>query len=263
MLRVSGFPNKLLTYNVGFRSSTQPTDYRLLFSSWEGLGVGVKAPPPLINFFARALTMSYCLNVNCQEPENPDTNLYCLSCGSELRLKERYRPMKLIGQGGFSRTYLAIDEDKPSHPPCVVKQFYPLAQSTNNAAQAAALFEKEAVRLESLGKHPQIAELLAHFHRDNCQYLVQEFIAGKNLAEVLETEGVFNETQIWELLKSLLPVLEFIHSHSIIHRDIKPENIIRRENSDKDKSKELVLVDFGAAKHATGTALLKTGTIIG
>lgn len=207
--------------------------------------------------------MSYCINVNCQEPENPDTNLYCLSCNSELLLKERYRPQKLIGQGGFSKTYLAIDEDKPSHPPCVIKQFYPLAQGTNNTEKAAELFEREAQRLESLGKHSQIAELLAHFHRDNCQYLVQEYIPGQNLAEALETGGAFKESKIKDLLKNLLPVLEFIHSHNIIHRDIKPENIIRCQLSEETESGELVLVDFGAAKHATGTALLKTGTVIG
>jgi WD40 repeat protein len=207
--------------------------------------------------------MSYCINVNCQAPENPDTNLYCLSCNSELLLKERYRPQKIIGQGGFSKTYLAIDEDKPSHPPCVIKQFYPLAQGTNHTEKAGELFEREAQRLESLGKHPQIAELLAHFHHNNCQYLVQEYIPGKNLAEELETGGVFKESQVRDLLKSLLPVLEFVRSHNIIHRDIKPENIIRRQLEEETEDGELVLVDFGAAKHATGTALLKTGTIIG
>ncbi|MDY6807082.1 MAG: serine/threonine-protein kinase, partial [Cyanobacteriota bacterium] len=207
--------------------------------------------------------MSYCINVNCQEPENSDTNLFCLNCNSELVLKERYRSQKLIGQGGFSKTYLAIDEHKPSHPPCVIKQFHPLAQGTNNAEKAAELFKREAQRLETLGKHSQIAELLAHFDKDNCQYLVQEYIPGKNLAEELETEGVFNEIQIKDLLNSLLPVLEFVRSHNIVHRDIKPENIIRRQRPEETEGGELVLVDFGAAKHATGTALLKTGTIIG
>ena len=207
--------------------------------------------------------MSYCINVNCQEPENLDTNLYCVSCNSELLLKERYRAQKVIGQGGFSKTYLATDEDKPSHPLCVIKQFYPLAQGTNNAEKAAELFKREARRLESLGKHSQIAELLAHFQKNNCQYLIQEYIPGKNLAEELETGGVFNESQIRDLLKNLLPVLEFIHSNNIIHRDIKPENIIRRQRGEETEGGELVLVDFGAAKHATGTALLKTGTVIG
>ena len=53
-------------------------------------------------------------------------------------------------------------------------------------------------------------------------------------------------------------MLEFIHSKQVIHRDIKLENIIRRK-----KDNQLVLVDFGAAKYATMSALERTGTIIG
>ena len=167
-----------------------------------------------------------------------------------------YRAIKPIGQGGFGRTFLAVDEDKPSKPRCVIKQFFPQAQGTNNSQKAAELFEEEAVRLDDLGKHPQIPELLANFTQDERQYLVQEFIDGQNLAQALATEGSFNETQIRSLLSSLLPVLDFIHSHNIIHRDIKPENIIRRHDG------QVVLVDFGAAKFATGTALARTGTVI-
>ena len=59
------------------------------------------------------------------------------------------------------------------------------------------------------------------------------------------------------MLNNLLPVFEFIHSRQVIHRDIKPENIILRQDG------QLVLVDFGAAKYATQTALGLTGTRIG
>ncbi|HEY9600280.1 MAG TPA: protein kinase, partial [Allocoleopsis sp.] len=85
--------------------------------------------------------------------------------------------------------------------------------------------------LEKLGHHPQIPTFLAHFEQDSCLYLVQEFIDGTNLAEIVEEEGTFNEAQIWQLLDELLPVLKFIHDRQIIHRDIKPENIIRRSTS--------------------------------
>jgi len=203
--------------------------------------------------------MSYCLNPICQKPqENPIETIFCLSCGSKLLLRERYRAIKPIGQGGFGRTFLAVDEDKPSKPRCVIKQFFAESQGTYNAHKAAELFRQEAVRLDELGKHPQIPELLAHFGQDEQQYLIQEFIDGQNLVQELEKDGVFNETKIWQLLNDLLPVLDFVHKGQVIHRDIKPENIIRRSSDAR-----LVLVDFGAAKFATGTALLRTGTTIG
>lgn len=202
--------------------------------------------------------MSYCLNPHCPKPENPHDVKFCRACGSKLLLKERYRAIKPIGQGGFGKTFLAVDEDKPSKPRCVIKQFYPQSQGTNTLAKAVELFNQEAVQLDELGKHPQIPELLAYFTQENRQYLVQEFIDGQNLAQKLAHRGAFNEIQIRQLLNDLLSVLQFCHARQVIHRDIKPENIILRESDRK-----LVLVDFGAAKSATGAALNQTGTSIG
>ena len=208
--------------------------------------------------YPEILNMSYCLNPRCPKPQNPDNIKFCQTCGSKLLLKERYRAIKPIGQGGFGITFLAVDEDKPSKPRCVIKQFYPQAQGTNTVQKAVELFTQEAMRLDELGKHPQIPELLAYFTQDDRQFLVQEFIDGQNLAEELAQNGAFNETQIRQLLNNLLSVLQFCHQRQVIHRDIKPENIIRRASSN-----ELVLVDFGAAKIASKTALNQTGTSIG
>ena len=202
--------------------------------------------------------MSYCLNPRCSKPENPDNVKFCHSCGSKLLLKERYRAIKAIGQGGFGRTFLAVDEDKPSKPRCVIKQFYPQAQGTDTVQKAAELFNQEAVQLDELGQHPQIPELLAYFTQDDRQYLVQEFIDGYNLAQELSQKGAFNEMQIRQLLTDLLIILQFCHAKQVIHRDIKPENIILRSSDRK-----LVLVDFGAAKAFNSNAVNQTGTSIG
>ncbi|MBD2012980.1 serine/threonine protein kinase [Microcoleus sp. FACHB-53] len=217
--------------------------------------------------------MSYCLNPSCSKPQNPNGIQLCRNCGSTLLLQKRYQALKLIGQGGFGRTFLAVDGGKPSKPRCVIKQFFPQQPGTDHAQKAAELFRQEAKRLKELGKHPQIPTLLAYFEQKGQQYLVQECIEGQNLAQELAEEGAFNESQIRELLTSLLPILKFVHEHQVIHRDIKPANIIRRISptlgtqrgvtlTHRRKS-QLVLVDFGAAKFATGTALLKTGTSIG
>ena len=212
--------------------------------------------------------MSYCLNPACQNPQNADRTQFCLNCGTKLLLRERYRAIKPLGRGGFGRTFLAVDEDKPSKPRCAIKQFFPLSQGTSSAEKAAELFNREAVRLDELGKHPQIPELLAHFQQERYQYLVQEFIEGENLQQELARTGPFSESQVLRLLKDLLPVLQFVHDRNVIHRDIKPPNIIRRRISQTpiiytypNLTGELVLVDFGAAKLVEG--LRETGTVIG
>ncbi|WP_293146355.1 MULTISPECIES: serine/threonine-protein kinase [unclassified Microcoleus] len=224
--------------------------------------------------------MSYCLNPTCHNPQNQSDAELCQSCGSKLLLANeqspsasRYRSIRAIAQGGFGRTFLAVDETKPQNfAQCVIKQSLP----PNTAAEKASqLFHQEAAQLETLGKHPQIPELIAHFEQEGRQYLVQEFIDGKNLAQELEQKGAFTETQIRQILNDLLPVIHFVHKSKVIHRDIKPENIIRRrlspaplpalENSYQPSpfQKDIVLVDFGAAKKVTATGLPQTGTIIG
>lgn len=178
--------------------------------------------------------------------------------------RKRYRAIRPIGQGGFGRTFLAVDEDKPSKPRCVIKQFYPQAQGTSTVQKAVELFTQEAVRLDELGKHPQIPELLAYFTQEDRQYLVQEFIDGQNLAQELSEKGAFNENQIRQLLQDLLSVLQFCHARQVIHRDIKPENIIlRRTPLIKGGWGDLFLVDFGASKYVTNTNINSTGTSIG
>ena len=52
----------------------------------------------------------YCFNRNCPQPENDREALICASCGSDLLLKNRYRALRLIGQGGFGRTFKGVDE---------------------------------------------------------------------------------------------------------------------------------------------------------
>ncbi len=135
----------------------------------------------------------------------------------------------------------------------------PSVQGTAALQKAIELFEREARQLQQLGKHDQIPTLSAYFEDNNQLYLVQEYIEGENLSELLEQQGVWNEQQVKDLLLSLLPVIEFIHQKNVIHRDIKPENIIRRREDG-----QFVLLDFGVAKELSKTVLsTQIGTQIG
>ncbi|MEL6496835.1 MAG: serine/threonine-protein kinase, partial [Cyanobacteria bacterium J06623_7] len=85
----------------------------------------------------------------------------------------RYRGISLLGRGSFGRTFLAIDELKPSKPKCVIKQFLPEVKSKKAIAKATELFEQEAKLLDQLGQHNQIPELLACFDGEEHKYLIQ------------------------------------------------------------------------------------------
>ncbi|MFB2938554.1 protein kinase [Aerosakkonemataceae cyanobacterium BLCC-F154] len=203
--------------------------------------------------------MICCLNPNCKQPLNPSGRKLCQSCGSKLEplLRNRYRVVKPIGQGGFGRTYLAADQDM-LNASCVIKQFSVQSQGTQSQEKAIELFHKEAYRLHELGEHPQIPTLLAYFEQEKRLYLVQQFIEGQNLYQELVQQGAFSENKIREVLRDILPVLKFIHERQVIHRDITPTNIIRRQIDGK-----LVLIDFGIAKQITEGTASQPGTKIG
>ncbi|BAY22748.1 serine/threonine protein kinase [Calothrix sp. NIES-2100] len=203
--------------------------------------------------------MLYCSNPNCLNTFSPDGNKFCIQCGQTLALlfRNRFRVIRLLGEGGFGKTYEARDVDRMDEP-CVIKQFFPQVQGTAALEKAKELFNQEGKRLYELGEHPQIPRLIAYFEQDKRLYLVQELIDGHNLLQELQQQGTFSEEKIIQLLNDLLPVLKFIHERGVIHRDIKPENIMRRQHDGR-----LMLIDFGVSKQAIGTIIGQVGTTVG
>lgn len=223
----------------------------------------------------------YCTRPQCPRPQNHFVDLddnatlrtaqqkYCSACGMPLILAGRYLPIKLLGRGGFGAAFLSRDRYTPGMRQCVVKQFLPAVDLSPTQLQLAQdLFEREAVVLEDIGsQHGQIPDLFAFFpvivpslqpnQPHQFFYLVQEYIDGENLEEELVRRGEFSEAEILFLLRSMLPVLQFVHDKNIIHRDIKPSNIMRHRNG------KLFLLDFGAVKQVTnspsGTGNSSTG----
>ncbi len=203
--------------------------------------------------------MTCCLNPACEQPQNPDDVEFCLSCGAKLvpLMRGRYRVLRPLGQGGFGKTYLAVDEDRLSSR-CVIKQFSPQVEGSKALEKAVRLFDQEAVRLHELGEHPQIPTLLAYFEHDKRLYLVQQFVEGATLLQEMQQTGIFNEQKVRALLAGILPVLKYVHDHQVIHRDITPSNVIRRKSDNK-----LVLIDFGVAKLLSAETAAQPGTKIG
>ncbi|NJK27844.1 MAG: protein kinase [Coleofasciculaceae cyanobacterium SM2_3_26] len=180
-------------------------------------------------------SMSYCFNPQCQNPHNSDRAATCDRCGTPLLLKNRYRLLRLLGQGKHGRTFLAIDEDRPSQPACTVKQY--VRGDRGDAYSSRATLSG----LEAVSKHPRLPSLWAFFQHEDCQYLVCEYLEGGNLAAEVAEERIWSAADIRQLLESLLPLLQLLHDRHILHRDIKPENILRLE-------KGFALVDFGSAQ---------------
>jgi len=217
-----------------------------------------------------------CTRPGCQklnafpDLDNPDilksvAQKYCTACGMSLILAGRYFPVRLLGQGGFGAAFLARDRHTPGMRKCVVKQFQPSVTLTPTQwAIARDMFEREAEVLENLGNaHPLIPDLFAFFElavpgaqsgqSDQFFYLVQEFIDGQDLEEMLQQKGVFSDLDVLEMLTAILPVLSFVHENGTIHRDIKPSNIMQHRDG------RYYLLDFGAVRQATKGGKRSTG----
>ncbi|MBS3029129.1 MAG: protein kinase [Dolichospermum sp. DET50] len=170
-------------------------------------------------------------------------------------LNNRYQVIQVLGAGGFGETFLAEDTYMPSRRRCVIKQLKPISNDPQTYQIIQKRFEREAATLEYLGEaNDQIPNLFAYFSENGLFYLVQEWVHGQTLTNVIQSQGQLQENTVREILLSLLSVLDYVHSKGIIHRDIKPDNIIWREIDNKP-----VLIDFGAVKETIRTTINAAG----
>lgn len=155
---------------------------------------------------------------------------------ANLLLQNRYRIIRLIGQGGMGAVYEAADE-RLGHTVA-------LKQIVRGDEQA---FAREARLLARL-RHPALPKVSDHFVDEAGHFLVMEFMAGDDLSTVLARRGhPFPLTTVLTWADQLLTVLDHLHrlDPPIIHRDIKPANL--KVNQDN----QLILLDFGLAKGHT------------
>ena len=149
-------------------------------------------------------------------------------------LQNRYRIEKKIGQGGMGQVYVASDERFNS--------IVAIKETVFEDANLRKAFEREARLLNSL-KHIALPRVSDHFTEDNGQFLVMEYIAGEDLAEMMERDGkAFPLEDVLNWGYQLCDALDYLHSQNIIHRDIKPQNL------KLTPGRHIVLLDFGLAK---------------
>ncbi|BDA75385.1 hypothetical protein CAL7716_095510 [Calothrix sp. PCC 7716] len=202
--------------------------------------------------------MSLCINPRCTQPDNPDSVLFCQSCGSEMLLQGRYRVLRLLGEGGFGMTYEVIGVR--SSIPKVLKVL------TNNTPKAVELFQQEAQVLSQL-EHPGIPKVerdgyfvyLPRNSQEPIHCLVMEKIVGMDLEKYMLNREMrsIEPTLAIDWLKEIVIILDKVHSQNFFHRDIKPSNIMLRSSG------ELALIDFGTARQVTKTVVNQQGGVTG
>eukprot|EP00434_Breviolum_minutum_P001797 symbB.v1.2.001591.t2/scaffold88.1/size340390/26 len=102
----------------------------------------------------------------------------------------------------------------------------------------------EAAFLRSLD-HEGVNRLVAVVEDEFCIHLILEYAKGTDLMETLLLTGPMEEEQAAGIIRQIVEVLAYCHSHGVVHRDVKPENIMI-----SGEKPEITLVDFGLAMDA-------------
>lgn len=152
-------------------------------------------------------------------------------------LNNRYRIVKLLGQGGFGAVYRAWDINLEE--PIAIKESF----ETSPVAQKQ--FQLEAKLLFRL-VHPNLPRVHDYFVLpEQGMYLVMDYIEGENLETLLDQAGQpLLEVQVLPWIEQVCDALTYLHSQQppVVHRDIKPANIRITPQG------RAILVDFGIAK---------------
>ncbi len=155
--------------------------------------------------------MSYCLNPNCNH-QNSQEAVTCQHCNSVLSIDNRYRAIKVLGQGGFGKTFLGIDRAYPNLPRCVIKQLLPA--NHNQSEKAQQQFQQEAIRLQKLGQLDLIDLNNAWIWQ---QYLVNNYVSA-SLVNLLNKMICFSLSQRYQ---TAADIIKDFHNYSIQSNESK------------------------------------------
>ena len=160
-------------------------------------------------------------------------------------LEGKYRIQKVIGEGGMSIVYLAVNER--------VNKAWAVKEIRKDLDDQAAT-DSLRVELEMLKKlkHPGLPDIVDVIDTRDSMLIVMEYIEGVSLQQVLsaarkqfpETYGAQNPADVIRWAGELCSVLGYLHSQNppIIYRDMKPSNIMLRPDGG------VVLIDLGSAR---------------
>ncbi|MCT7955747.1 serine/threonine protein kinase [Laspinema palackyanum] len=172
-------------------------------------------------------------------------------------IKDRYRILNLLGEGGIATTYAAEDLTLAQQVAIKVLSLRQLKDW-----KALELFEREGKVLAQLN-HPAIPDYLDYFQLDQEAdrrfYIVQEIAPGQSLQDWVASGWRPTELEVREIAKQLLDILVYLHQLTppVVHRDIKPQNIIRQSDG------KVFLVDFGAVQDTYRHTITSGSTIVG
>ncbi len=170
-----------------------------------------------------------------------DTKGDCMLESGSL-IDGKYRILHKIGEGGTSVVYMAMVER--ANKIWAIKEIRKDGMQNWETAEQGLLAEAEILKTLHHRHLPSIADMI---DTEDSLLIVMDFIEGRTLKSILEDEGIQPPRQVIGWALQLCDVLGYLHGQNIIYRDLKPSNIMLKPDGD------VILLDFGAARHYKGT----------
>ncbi|MFI6216535.1 protein kinase [Nocardia brasiliensis] len=162
-----------------------------------------------------------------------------------------YRLDRLLGSGGTGQVWLAYDDTTGRSVALKV-----LSATYAGEPAYRQRFTREA-RLAAQVRGPHLASIHAFGEHDGRLYLAMEFIAGVDLAALLQREGPLPPARAVRIVMQVAQALDDAHRAGLVHRDVKPSNIMLGPDD------HVHLIDFGTAYRIDQPALTTSSNVVG
>ena len=157
---------------------------------------------------------------------------------------DKYQLVKYLGANRNIYSYLAQSPGQDN-----LRYYLEIVELQNSQRSSLTKITEEIMvgfsNLSIFDRERRIPATVEYFVDESCIYIVQEYIEGKSLAQIVEDRLVLSETEVIELLIDTANVLKTFHRQQIVHGNLKPSSIILRGIKDK-----VALVDFNLVNQA-------------
>jgi serine/threonine-protein kinase len=158
---------------------------------------------------------------------------------AEIKKLGRYEVKGVLGKGAMGLVYDGRDPQLDRRVAIKTIQTASLDEAT--AKHYAMRFKRE-VRAVAKVSHANIVQVYDFGTEGDLNYIVMEYIQGKELKDSFDSKQRFDLQTIFRMMGELLEALYFAHQAGVIHRDIKPANVM------VDAKGHIKLADFGVAR---------------
>ncbi|CAG9316029.1 unnamed protein product [Blepharisma stoltei] len=179
-----------------------------------------------------------------QPIENSDIS----ACTRLESIRKYYEFVKIIGYGQFGTVREAVKIIKNNNRSIFDRsemlkgKHYAIKSISKEKIKKGLWMLKRELEILQLVDHPNIVKLYEIFEDSKYIHMVMELCTGGDLLDYLISKGTLLETEVAQIMKSLLGAVNHLHSLKISHRDIKPENCLLVNS---EPNAEIKLVDFG------------------